>query len=68
MYSIFSTTFKHFLADQPFFNYFFNSINFFIILPPIETWSSYPCAVGIVSLEAGWDKVLFSEVRAAAIY
>lgn len=43
--STFSTTCRALRADQP----------------PIDTWSSWPSAVGILSTDAGWQSPLFSD-------
>ena len=50
-FSTFLTTWRHFLAAKP----------------PMETWSSVPALVERESTLAGWQSVLFSETRAAAV-
>src|SRR5689334_15816609 len=35
--------------------------------PPIDTWSSCPAEVEILSTEAGWHSPLFSDTNAAAV-
>jgi hypothetical protein len=45
--STLSITFKAFRADHP----------------PIETWSSWPALVEILSTDDGWHRTLFSETK-----